>query len=223
MSQLLLTPTTATVAGGINYVGGSDAVFVSNFSPTDDGHNYWAAYFQDDWKVTSKLTVNLGLRWEHFGQVVENHGRQANFLPNQVPGATAQYLEPDNGKNQAIDVNPQFPALLTTDNIALKFINNPAYNRQRRSASIFTLQLHLKYRPHGFRHKKGRHLGKRCRPPRSFRRLRSRPCRPFRRRVASTAWPSFRASRRPSPRSLLAVRRPKRHFATPVAPPWSGR
>jgi len=35
-------------------------------------------------------------------------------------------LEPNNGKNQAIDVNPQFPALLTTDNIALKFINNPA-------------------------------------------------------------------------------------------------
>jgi hypothetical protein len=121
LSQLLLTPATSSVPGGIDYVGGSDGMFVSNFSPTDDGHNYWAAYFQDDWKVSSKLTVNLGLRWEHFGQVVENHGRQANFLPNQVPGATAQYLEPDNGKNQAIDVNPAFPALLAQDGIALKY------------------------------------------------------------------------------------------------------
>jgi len=123
LSQLLLTPTSATVPGGINDVGGADSVFVSNFSPTDDGHNYWAGYFQDDWKVSSKLTLNLGLRWEHFGQVDENHGRQANFLPNQVPGASAQYLEPNNGKNQQIDVNPEFPALLAQDGIQLKYSN----------------------------------------------------------------------------------------------------
>jgi hypothetical protein len=126
MSQLLLTPTTSNVTGGINYVGGSDAVFVSNFSPTDDGHNYWAAYFQDDWKVSSKLTLNLGLRWEHFGQIEENHGRQANFVPSQVPGSPPEYLEPNNGKNQQIAVNPQFPALLAQDGIQLKFVNLPA-------------------------------------------------------------------------------------------------
>jgi hypothetical protein len=126
ISQFALTPTTTTVPGGINYVGGADAVFVSNFSPTDDGHNYWAAYFQDDWKVSSKLTVNLGLRWEHFGQVEENWGRQANFVPSQVPGSPPEYLEPNNGKNQQIPVNPQFPALLAQDGIQLKFISNPA-------------------------------------------------------------------------------------------------
>jgi hypothetical protein len=29
--------------------------------------NEFAAYFQDDWKVTPRLTINAGLRWEYFG------------------------------------------------------------------------------------------------------------------------------------------------------------
>jgi len=124
MAQLMLNPEQATVPGGANYFGGADAVFVSNFSPTDDGHNYWAGYFQDDWKVSPKLTVNLGLRWDWFGQIVENHGRQANFLPSVVPGGVPEYLEPNNGKNQQIPVNSSFPAALALDGITLKYINN---------------------------------------------------------------------------------------------------
>ena len=41
-------------------------------------HGY---YFQDDWRVTNKLTLNLGLRWEYHTPLVEVKDRQSNFDP----------------------------------------------------------------------------------------------------------------------------------------------
>jgi hypothetical protein len=42
----------------------------------------WAAYVQDDWRVTPKLTVNLGLRWDMFVPWVEDDDRQSNYDPS---------------------------------------------------------------------------------------------------------------------------------------------
>jgi hypothetical protein len=39
----------------------------------------WAAYIQDDFRVTQKLTLNLGLRWDLFVPWVEVDDRQSNF------------------------------------------------------------------------------------------------------------------------------------------------
>ncbi len=36
-------------------------------------------YFQDDWRATDRLTLNLGLRWEYHTPLVEVKDRQSNF------------------------------------------------------------------------------------------------------------------------------------------------
>lgn len=41
----------------------------------------WGFYYQDDWRVTDTLTLNLGLRWEYHTPLVEVKDRQANFSP----------------------------------------------------------------------------------------------------------------------------------------------
>ena len=39
-------------------------------------HAYWGAYFQDDWRVNSKFTLNYGLRLEHEDGLREINNRQ---------------------------------------------------------------------------------------------------------------------------------------------------
>jgi len=121
-AAFLLTPIPSTVAGGVPFdVGGSTNVYASNISLTDNGKNYYGAYFNDDWKVSSKLTVNLGLRWDFFGLVYEHHGAQANFVPRGAPTGGPLYILPG-GTNPA-SLSSSFTTLLTADGIGLAITN----------------------------------------------------------------------------------------------------
>jgi len=53
-------------------------------SDTTVSMNYSALFLQEDWKVTGKLTLNLGLRWEYEGPVRERRDIFPNFDPGIV-------------------------------------------------------------------------------------------------------------------------------------------
>src|SRR5882762_6376246 len=131
IAQFLLTPIASTVGGG-DYVGGpagqgaANAVFVSNISLTDNGKNYYGTYINDDWKVSPKLTINLGLRWDFFGLVYEHHANQANFVPSGPPTGGPMYLIPPGPNSAFLATTPtcppsstSFQCLLIKDGITL--------------------------------------------------------------------------------------------------------
>jgi hypothetical protein len=57
-----------------NPTSGSDAINVKTFWSDP----YWAPFVQDDWKLTRKLTLNLGVRWDFMPGEVERHN-QGNY------------------------------------------------------------------------------------------------------------------------------------------------
>lgn len=116
-AAFLLTPVPTTVANGISYVGGSTNIYASNTYLTDDGKNYYGTYFNDDWKVTPKLTLNLGLRWDFFGLVYEHHGAQANFVPSGAPTGAPMMIFP--GSTNQAQFSTSFTNLLAADGIGL--------------------------------------------------------------------------------------------------------
>jgi outer membrane receptor protein involved in Fe transport len=57
--------------------------------------NYFSGYVQDDYRLSTKLTVNLGLRYEFDGPASEEHNNMYTFNPN--------IIDPTSGKQGGIE------------------------------------------------------------------------------------------------------------------------
>jgi Carboxypeptidase regulatory-like domain/TonB dependent receptor len=78
--------------------GPTSAAFINAPRPPMEVHNWEQGFFfQDDWKVSPRLTLNLGLRYELITPFIESHDLLANFEPNFVnstTGAKGRFIVP---------------------------------------------------------------------------------------------------------------------------------
>ena len=131
-----------TSNNGAAFTGAGQADFLANqmnngqigpSSPFNDAQWLISGYAQDDWRITQKLTLNLGLRDDWFEPYKEMAGRQANFYPSGTPGistgsGTYTYPAQDQGK---LPLSTAFLQNLAADNITLQYSKNPGLTNEQ--------------------------------------------------------------------------------------------
>jgi len=98
------------------YTGAGFADFLLGYAATynelavqdsGDWHSQTVAlYAQDNWRVSNRLTVNLGLRWEGIPHTYEVNDRMSNFYPQLYNPADAGVFLPNSG-----NLSPNSPGL----------------------------------------------------------------------------------------------------------------
>jgi hypothetical protein len=95
------TPSHAVTAGTYTGVGFADFLLgtANTYSElaiqdvrTWPNHS-WAAYVQDNWRATNRLTLNLGLRWDGIPHAYEVSNHMGNFYPNLYDPAQAATID----------------------------------------------------------------------------------------------------------------------------------
>jgi hypothetical protein len=95
-------------ADNFNQPALQDFVSITNLAPD--------AYFMDNWRITRRLTLDLGLRWEGLPHAYDTNNRLADFYPNLYNPANApQFLA---GSNNAA-MNTSGPGFETVSGIKL--------------------------------------------------------------------------------------------------------
>ncbi|SPE36007.1 conserved exported hypothetical protein [Candidatus Sulfopaludibacter sp. SbA6] len=89
--QVLPTGTGIGSAWASFLLGDYDSVTAGNGQELFYRRTSWAMFLQDNWKVTRKLTLDYGLRWDLQQPLAELHSRMASFSPT-TPNPNANGL-----------------------------------------------------------------------------------------------------------------------------------
>jgi hypothetical protein len=114
-AHFLLAQVPSLVPGGVDSLGGMHEIRVSPFGAVDAFKTYHGAYAQDSWRISPKLTVNAGVRWDYFSREQEREAEQANM----VPGSPARYLIPAEWRTKPLSAS--FVNNLAKDGIELVY------------------------------------------------------------------------------------------------------
>jgi hypothetical protein len=124
VTDLNLTGTTENLLFGGPYYGAAYLASASLVPSTGAQPDFYrgfranevAFYAQDDWRVSNRLTVNVGLRWEYFGPP---HNFQTNIDSNFYFGSTVTPI-PTATSNPFFPVNSPFYAGVATGNFQVR-------------------------------------------------------------------------------------------------------
>jgi hypothetical protein len=108
----------AVAEASVNPTTGALPVYYRGFRA-----NEVAAYMQDDWRVSSRLTVNLGVRWEYFGPP---HNFQPGLDSNFYQGVPITPI-PTTSTNPFFPINSPYYALFATGSVQQR--NHDIWNK----------------------------------------------------------------------------------------------
>jgi hypothetical protein len=80
----------------MHFLQGTPDEITRQVNPKRQYFRFWepAIYVQDDWHVKSWLTLNLGLRWDHFSPITASQGERSNFDLASAKACTATSCNP---------------------------------------------------------------------------------------------------------------------------------
>jgi hypothetical protein len=136
------TTTTSTTQGNgfaSFLIGVPNSVTFEHTFDIASASSYFGFYAQDDWKVSSRLTLNLGLRWDLDTPHTERYDRLSYFdisapspIAGQVPGfpdlrGAMRFANPDHRRQVPMDTNNWGPRIGFAYKIDSKTVFRGAY------------------------------------------------------------------------------------------------